>query len=87
MNMTEILAVFRSRSQAMDCMTKMRAFNIPAQLINTPKEANVGCGLSIKFPQSVAVRAKSVIARIGYTSFYGYMRIDTRGGKISVRGF
>ncbi|MDE6373368.1 MAG: DUF3343 domain-containing protein [Clostridia bacterium] len=85
--MTEILAVFRSRSQAMDCMTKMRAFNVPAQLINTPKEANVGCGLSLKFPINVAARAKSVIARVGYSSFYGYMRIETRGGKISVKGF
>lgn len=85
--MTEILAVFRSRSQAIDCMTKMRAFNIPAQLINTPKEANVGCGLSLRIPINAAARAKSVIARIGYSSFYGYMRIDARGGKISVKGF
>ena len=85
--MTEILAVFRSRSQAIDCMTKMRALNIPAQLINTPKEANVGCGLSLKFPQNAAHRAKSVISRLAYSSFYGYLRIDFRGGKMLIRGF
>ncbi|MDE7380044.1 MAG: DUF3343 domain-containing protein [Clostridia bacterium] len=83
--MTEILAVFRSRSQAIDCINKMRAFNIPAQIINTPKEANAGCGLSVKFPQHVSARAKSVIARVNYSSFYGYMRIDTRGGRIFIR--
>lgn len=85
--MTEILAVFRSRSQAIDCMTKMRALSVPAQLINTPKEANVGCGLSLKFPQNAAGRVKSLISRTGYSSFYGYMRIDTRGGKIFIKGF
>lgn len=85
--MAEILAVFRSRSQAMDCMTKMRALNIPAQLINTPKEANVGCGLSLKFSAAAATRAKNLIARMNYSSFYGYMRIDFKGGKIYIRGF
>lgn len=85
--MTEILAVFRSRSQAIDCMTKMRALNIPAQLINTPKEANVGCGLSLKFPQNAANRVKNVISRVNYSAFYGYMRIDYRSGKMLIRGF
>lgn len=71
----------------MDCMTKMRALNIPAQLINTPKEANVGCGLSLKFSAATATRAKNLIARMNYSSFYGYMRIDFKGGKIYIRGF
>lgn len=85
--MTEILAVFRSRSQAIDCMTKMRALNIPASLVNTPKEAGVGCGLSLKFTQQAANRAKSVIARMNYSAFYGYMRLDSHGGKISVKRY
>lgn len=85
--MTDMLAIFRSRSQAIDCMNKMRALNIPAQLINTPKEANVGCGLSIKFSAAAASRAKNVIAKMSYSSFYGYMRIDFKGGKIYIRGF
>ena len=83
--MYEILAVFRSRSQAMDCYTKMRAFNIPAQIINTPKEANVGCGLSIKFPFGAAARAKNVISRGTYTAFYGYMKIEYKNGRMNFR--
>ncbi|MDE5667261.1 MAG: DUF3343 domain-containing protein [Clostridia bacterium] len=47
--MTEILAVFRSRSQAIDCNSRLKRYGISATLINTPKEANVGCGLSLKF--------------------------------------
>ena len=78
--MTEILAVFRSRSQAIDCNGRLRALNIPSQLINTPKEANIGCGLSVKFPLSASVRAKKVIALANYSAFYGYMKINTING-------
>ena len=46
--MTEVLAVFRSRSQAIDCNARLKAAGIPANLINTPREANIGCGLSVK---------------------------------------
>lgn len=74
--MTEILAVFRSRSQAMDCYTRLRAFNVPASLINTPKEANAGCGLSVKFAYNIAPRAKKLIENMNYSSFYGYLKID-----------
>lgn len=82
-----MLAVFRSRSQAIDCMNKMRALNIPAQLINTPKEANVGCGLSLRFSAAAATRAKGIIAKMNYSSFYGYMRIDFKGGRIFIKDF
>ena len=85
--MTETLAVFRSRSQAMDCLSRLKAAGICAQLINTPKEANVGCGLSIKFPRTAAARAKNVISRARYSAFYGYMRIENRYGRLFVSGF
>ena len=59
--MTEILAVFRSRSQAADCNTRLKNFGIPTSLVNTPKEANVGCGLSVKIPQNLLPRARTLI--------------------------
>lgn len=71
----------------MDCMNKMRANRIPALLINTPKEAGVGCGLSLRIPLNYSQKAKAVIARIGYSAFYGYLKLDVRGGNFSVRGF
>lgn len=74
--MTEVIAVFRSRSQAMDCNAVLRSAGIPVNLINTPKEANVGCGLSVKIPQSFLQRAKSVIIRKRYSAFYGFMKLN-----------
>ena len=85
--MTETLAVFRSRSQAMDCISKLKAVGIQAQIISTPKEANVGCGLSVKFPHSAASRAKNVISKTNYSAFYGYMKIENKYGRYYVRGF
>ena len=73
--MTEILAVFRSRSQAADCNSRLRINGINCALVNTPKEAGVGCGLSVKIPQYAIVRAKSIIRRANYSAFYGYITL------------
>ena len=76
--MTEILAVFRSRSQAIDCMQRLRAAKIAASLVNTPREANIGCGLSIRFAQPAAARVRTVITGANYSAFYGYMTVPYR---------
>ena len=70
--MTDILAVFRSRSQAIDCNARLKQLGIFATLINTPKEANVGCGLSLKFPENSLNRARNVIRSGNYSAFYGF---------------
>lgn len=73
--MTELIAVFRSRSQAMDCNARLRSLGVPASLINTPREAGIGCGLSVRIPQNMLVRAKAIIANGRYSAFYGYLRV------------
>lgn len=70
--MTEILAVFRSRSQAADCNARLNGYGIKSTLINTPKEANIGCGLSVKFTENFLNRAKTVVKGGNYSAFYGY---------------
>lgn len=74
--MTEILAVFRSRSQAMDCNARLRAYNVPATIINTPQEVGVGCGLSLKIPQGSIGAAQRIIAGGKYPAFYGFYKYD-----------
>lgn len=71
--MTEILAVFRSRTQAIDCKTKLCAHGVPAAVVATPSELKLGCGFSVKFPAGVQKTAKLIIARAGYSAFYGYV--------------
>lgn len=75
--MTEQIAVFRSRAQAIDCNSRLRSLGVPSSLINTPREANIGCGLSVKIPQNMLERAKRIIANGRYSAFYGYFRVKT----------
>ena len=79
--MIEILAVFRSRSQATDCNSRLRRSGIPSNLINTPKEANIGCGLSVKFPKEVEMRARALISSGRYSAFYGFLTMNTGYGR------
>lgn len=80
--MTEVLAVFRSRSQAVDCNARLNANGINAVLVNTPKEANIGCGLSVKIPPNILKRAAAIIANTKYSAFYGFYTVKNLYGKI-----
>lgn len=83
--MTEILAVFRSRAQAIDCNTRLKASGIPASLVNTPAEANVGCGLSVKIGQGALDRARVLIRGGNYSAFYGFFRVQPVYGRTILR--
>ena len=82
--MTEILAVFRSRSQAIDCNARLKKYGIISSVINTPKEANVGCGLSVKIPQNLLPRARTLIISARYSAFYGFYTMQNLYGRIYV---
>lgn len=73
--MTEQIAVFRSRAQAVDCNARLRAGGVPSSLINTPREANIGCGLSVRIPQNMLAQAKVIISGGKYSAFYGFIRV------------
>ena len=73
--MTYCIAVFRSRSQAIDCKGALARAGIKAELVSTPASLNIGCGLSVKFTLSAYSRVRGIIARAGYSSFYGYLNL------------
>lgn len=73
-----ILAVFRSRAQALDCASRLRKLGICADIVSTPREANVGCGLSLRL-RAGDVRARECVRRAGYSAFVGFFCTDRRG--------
>lgn len=79
--MTEILAVFKSRSQAIDCNARLKSYGVPVSLINTPSEANIGCGLSIRIPPASLERAKFIVKNGNYSAFYGFFRLQYNYGR------
>ena len=67
--MTEILAVFRSRTQAAACKESLRDMGISAALVPTPTELKAGCGLSVSFPAGMLRAVKRTVAREGRAVF------------------
>lgn len=69
-----VLAVFRSRAQSLDFLARVKAAGVPARTVSTPKEAGVGCGVSVKFEDSYYSKAVAVLSQRPYSSFSGFMK-------------
>ncbi len=82
-----ILAVFRSRAHCMDFAEQLRLFGIEAEIIPTPKEANIGCGLCVRIHFQVLPRAQAVLKRRGYSSFKGFYKVGFIDGRMTVTPF
>ncbi len=69
-----MLAVFRSRAQTLQFLSVLKANGVSAQAVNTPKEAGVGCGISVKFDEVSLSRVRICLAKRPYSSYAGIMR-------------
>lgn len=69
-----LLAVFRSRAQALDCISSLKAAGVPAQAVSNPKEAGVGCGISAMFDERFLSRAMTILNRRRYSAYKGIMK-------------
>ncbi len=66
--------IFRSRSQALDCISYLRGAGVSASATNTPKEAGVGCGLSVKFDEPFLPRVRLLLEKKRYSAYSGMMK-------------
>ncbi len=74
-----MLAVFRSRAQTLEFISVLKSGGIPVQAVNTPKEANVGCGISARFDEQFLPRVRFYLGKKYYSSFSGIMRRGNAG--------
>lgn len=82
--MQAILAVFRSRAQTLDFVSRLQKVGVSASAVSTPKEANVGCGISARLSPFDLGRAKRALACGNYCAFVGFFRVDNKYGRIFV---
>ena len=63
--MEYVIAIYRSRSVTISAYNYLLNKGVNCALISTPRSANVGCGLSVKFSRDAlsAVRAHAVSRR------------------------
>lgn len=71
-----ILAVFRSRDQTMDYANRLRRYGVSPRVVNTPKEAKVGCGISVQFARADFAKARAVLGLGRYSTFRGFFEPD-----------
>ncbi len=83
--MDYIAVAFRSREQTIKFSKFLIVRGINCAVINTPKEAGVGCGLSVKIPLGSFSAVRKAILNLRPSSFAGYFAVTVRGGRRSVR--
>jgi hypothetical protein len=83
--MEYVVVAFRSRAHTVKFAEILRRGGISVEIINTPKEAGVGCGLSVKVSKSDFLTVKRVAFSLGLSSFAGCFLVTLIGGKRIVR--
>lgn len=84
--MEYLIAVFSVRTETLMFNQFLKRSGINSVVINTPKEANTSCGISVKFPiQSFNVVKRAITPK--YTSFIGFFKVtkNNYGGLTVVR--
>lgn len=83
--MDMILAVFRSRAQTLDFVSRLTRMGVSARAVSTPREANVGCGISARIGEYDLERARRALSGGQYTAFAGFFRVRSGYGKVFVQ--
>ena len=82
--MEYIIAVYRSRNVSMRAYNFLSKNGITCALISTPRSANVGCGLSVKFNKADLGAVRAVLSSA--ETFVGFFLVkNTFSGNTVVR--
>ena len=74
--MVYYIAVFRSRTQTILFNQVLRSYGVNCSVINTPRQAEVSCGLSVRFWASDMGLARQILSRREFSSFVGFFKVQ-----------
>ncbi len=74
------IASFRSRQQVFAFESVLKRAGLRAQIVSTPREVALGCGLSVRFELQDADRAFDLYRRAQPSNLIGFYRVDVRPG-------
>ncbi len=83
--MEYLVVSFKSRQETIKVSKIFNSINISCSVINTPKEAGLGCGLSVKTSFSYLYAVKSALSRLNVKSFIGLFKVINVSGKNIVK--
>ena len=78
------IASFRSRQQVLKFDAALRRSGVRAEIITTPRDVSVGCGLSIRFELSDASRVMEVYNQLRPSNLIGFYRVERASGQRTV---
>lgn len=73
------IAAFRSRQQVLRFESALKRAGISAQVITTPRDVSVGCGLSVRFELNNAREVMDVYEKARPTNLIGFYRVERHG--------
>lgn len=85
--MEYIVVTFRARTDTMKFYDLLKNYGIKREIISTPKEAKVGCGLSVKIDKADFYNVKRILFDNLPKSFAGFFVVTERFGKRSIKSF
>ena len=74
------LAVFSSRNETLYLAKMLMSNGYMATIVNTPKEAGLTCGISVKFDSKISSAIKMFISSKPFRSFVGIYKISMENG-------
>ena len=81
MNQVFGLAAFRSRTQVLRFEDALHRAGLHAEIISTPREVAIGCGLSVRFHLSQAEEVMKVFRRLNPSALIGFYTLETDGAR------
>lgn len=80
-----IIVAFRSRAHTVKFSELLAKNGIQNQIVNTPKEAGVGCGLSVKISRIYFNVVKKAVFKVDLNSFAGFFSVKQFAGQTIVK--
>lgn len=77
--MSFCLVAFRSRNETLYLANILNNGGYRVSIINTPKDAGLSCGISVKFEERFLSIIKSIIMTKPFRSFAGIFRVTSDG--------
>lgn len=78
------IASFRSRQQVLKFEGALRRSGIRVEVITTPRDVSVGCGLSIRFELEDADRVTAVYHQLRPSNLIGFYRVERVDGQRTI---
>ncbi len=79
------VAAFRSRQQVLRFEAALRRQGVPAQVVTTPRDISMGCGLSVRFPMERLQDVRRALLIENPGNLIGVYRAEYDGGRLRVR--